>query len=382
MLKNELGKWRNSGIVDEKSAQKISDLYHLEEDKNIFGLIGYIFFGLALLVLVGANWQDIPRALRLVLLFGLTSAVHLRAIKARQNSVKLSDNLFFLGNLCFLASIALISQMYHMGKYFGDGLMLFCVGVLPLVIATKSPILTAQLMFMGAIWLFMEVNLGSHLYSYALILGLGAWISYRKSSSWLLFLSLFGLLIYAYNFLDFDKNFTAIYGYVAFLIFGISYILPSNLSHNAHTLRVWAVIFGALVGLMATSFFSGEYLKYNPTNDIVISLLSLPLMGLALLKRKFIYALFLGLFCVLNFVLLSNLIIKILASFVVLACGIWLIKLGEKNKGIAVLFLLALVRYMDLVGDYLGASALFLIFGLIFIYLNKAKKSAQTREQK
>ena len=70
-LKTELPKWRDSGIITDETAQKIASMYDLD-DKSAISFVGYLFFGLSLLILVGANWQEIPRFGRFIIVLFLT----------------------------------------------------------------------------------------------------------------------------------------------------------------------------------------------------------------------------------------------------------------------------------------------------------------------
>ena len=63
-----------------------------------------------------------------------------------------------------------------------------------------------------------------------------------------------------------------------------------------------------------------------------------------------------------------------LANIIVAAV---LIKNGELTLGLCMIFLVAVVRYFELIGDYLGATALFIVFA--FVVLAVAAKKGRTK---
>ena len=47
--------------------------------------------------------------------------------------------------------------------------------------------------------------------------------------------------------------------------------------------------------------------------------------------------------------------------------------------GVALIFWVAFVRYVDLVGDYVSASALFLVFALVVLGVSRISKKRSAR---
>lgn len=64
-----------------------------------------------------------------------------------------------------------------------------------------------------------------------------------------------------------------------------------------------------------------------------------------------------------------KIIIQIYYSFLSLILSVYLIKNNEKILGILTLFVLVIIRYINLLGDYIGASILFALFGLILLFV-------------
>ena len=72
---------------------------------------------------------------------------------------------------------------------------------------------------------------------------------------------------------------------------------------------------------------------------------------------------------------LDTTILAGLYSFLTLLLGVHLIKNSHTISGLCVLCLLALVRYLDLLGDYIGASLIFLCFGLGLLLFARRKNA-------
>ena len=67
-LADELAKWREEGLVSDEAARKIAARYDIdlsganERRSFILKLVAYLFLALSLFTLVGANWEELPRA--------------------------------------------------------------------------------------------------------------------------------------------------------------------------------------------------------------------------------------------------------------------------------------------------------------------------------
>ena len=84
---------------------------------QVLTALGFLFIGLALITLISANWQEIPRGLRMAGVVAITLSVNLYALYRYQSgALTAAGNWLFLGGLCYGASIMLISQIYHIGR--------------------------------------------------------------------------------------------------------------------------------------------------------------------------------------------------------------------------------------------------------------------------
>ncbi len=142
-IAREAAEWVDEELITEHQAEQICQRYGIDyqQIKNrsfaysvLVGLGGCLFIGLALITLIGGNWEDIPRAVRMggliLLTLGGTQGFALK--KRLDGHGHAATWLFFLGNLFYGASIILIAQIYHLGEHMPDGIFWWALGCLPI----------------------------------------------------------------------------------------------------------------------------------------------------------------------------------------------------------------------------------------------------------
>ena len=162
-LAGEISAWVEQKIISVQQAEAIGRLYGVEYGKKqnrayaILTVLGYLFVGLAAIVLIGHNWEDLSRELRMGGLLILTLGTQGIALKHYfSGRVGGATGLFFLGNLFYGASIILIAQIYHLGEHYPDGVFWWAVGSLPFGVLLLSPWLTLFSLLLALLWFAME----------------------------------------------------------------------------------------------------------------------------------------------------------------------------------------------------------------------------------
>ena len=154
--------------------------------------LGFLFVGLALITLIGANWDEIPRWLRMSGLIALTAITQVLAVWLWQKSMpSKAVAIFFLGNLFYGASIVLIAQVYHLGEHMPDGIFWWALGCLPLAVLTASRLLALQMLVLSMIWWWVESSLGFYPALLPVFLVATAYVLLKSEGSLLLFMGLF-----------------------------------------------------------------------------------------------------------------------------------------------------------------------------------------------
>ena len=184
LLKRELAsealRWVQKDLLSRDQAQNILKLYGTQLPEGDQSARGYhilmtlaaLFMGLAFLVLVSANWEEIPRAVRMGGLIAFTAGANIMGIRAYSQERSSAGTIWlFLGSILYGTSIMLIAQIYHLGEHFPDGIFWWILGVLPLALILKSRSLMLMAQSLALIWFATESALNFKPWSFALFTG-------------------------------------------------------------------------------------------------------------------------------------------------------------------------------------------------------------------
>jgi uncharacterized membrane protein len=418
-LCREVAGWVAEGIISTNQAESICSQYGVDYynlSRRSYGyhvLVGFgcLFIGLSLITLVGANWDEIPRAIRMSAIVALTLGVNLFGlIKFRQGQMSTAVALFFLGGLFYGASIMLIAQIYHIGEHYPDGIFWWAIGVLPVAVLLESTLIMILTVGLGFIWFFVESSMNFYPTLFPVFLVVMFWHLNRGRQSNILFLVLVaGVGIWAEYTLAWLMGDKAGFqpgaenvalGVGLFVFFhGLSRWLVERkehmLSDYGALLGLWVLRF-TIITLFIFSFkepwralIKTEWHMANLTIALSL-LLSTLALWLAYQARK-------SLFSTIAFALLFNISLlavmlvedrvygvafQIADNIVLVGVGIWLILRGIQSNishyfyaGVLAILATGLLRYIDLIGDYIGASILFAIIAAILLLTAKYWKN-------
>lgn len=126
---------------------------------SVFGWLGGGAIVLGIMLLIGANWDGIPDLVKiagfLVLLGGTHAAGFL--ITARGLPYERTAAAFhFVGGGLFLAGVGLIAQVYNLHGRPPNGVLVWLVSLVPLVILLKSSSLSLLSAFAFVLWAHLE----------------------------------------------------------------------------------------------------------------------------------------------------------------------------------------------------------------------------------
>lgn len=418
LLKNDLAMetrtWTEKGLISEDQAAAICrtygiDYFNMDQRSRgywILVILGYLFIGLALITLISANWDEIPRGVRMGGLILLTLATHLLGlVKTFQGKELPAVGFFFLGSLFYGISIMLIAQIYHIGEHFPDGILFWALGVLPLALLLRSKVLMLLAVTLGTIWFMVEAYLGYFPWLYPLFLGAMAWHLLRVGPGRLLFFMLIlltGLFlelciswgISGWDRLGFDLENLFFAGGWCLVCFGLARYLGAqdrpDFKDYATITTLWALRFFVFV-LFVLSFEDAwkELIKEPwlvPEAALAMAgILGAATLGLAWAGDRKVRSMAAPALAVLIFLgYMAGLVLTsereyaiwftITDNIILVITGVWLIVSGIRRAvshyfflGVVVVLLTGLIRYLDLVGDYIGAAAMFLGFAVILL---------------
>jgi len=173
-LRSEIAAWGREGLLRSDQAQMILARYGLagaetpgslkhQRIVQVVAVLGALLIGAGAVLVVGANWEAIPRPGRLLILMAVTAAFYATgyylAFEPRAYPA-IGRGLILTASLIWGASIFLIAQTFHAGAEGGEStaVLIWFVGVLPLAYILISPehaILSAALVM---VWFFMRIS--------------------------------------------------------------------------------------------------------------------------------------------------------------------------------------------------------------------------------
>ncbi|MBN8588818.1 MAG: DUF2157 domain-containing protein [Rhodothermia bacterium] len=148
-LAQEMKQWQSEGWFPPDLAEKIQARYQFDQlkDEGTNRLLlsvytmGALIVGMGVVTFVAANWEAIPAALKLVLLFAAMLTAHGLGFylwKISETGPRLGHALVLLGTLIFAANIGLIAQIFHIRGNWYNGFGASAVGALAAAYALRS----------------------------------------------------------------------------------------------------------------------------------------------------------------------------------------------------------------------------------------------------
>lgn len=427
LLKNDLAResveWVEEKIINESQAIKICQKYDIDYYQaqnhsfayNVLVSLAYLFFGLAVITLLGANWDDIPRAVRMGGLISITMATQGIALwKYKLGNSQAASGLFLLGNLFFGASIILIAQIYHLGEHMPDGVFWWALGCLPIAVLINSPWLTLQSLLLAMLWFWMEVKMGFYPLFFPVFILAGIWVLYRAKQSVSLLLAVmvsFGFWL-EYSLAEYWRDgrhfdFHAEHIVVSMALFIFIYVFSHwlNLKKSViakdygAVLAIWSLRFG-LICLWVLSLKSpwqeliSANWEYQTSMMVMVIILLIASLLLAYKSHKLTPVIYIipFYFSSLIALLLSDnssqaIYFQVVFNLVLIISGVWLIIRGIHSGishyfflGVASILITAFLRYIDLIGDYIGGAVLFMVFASVLLSAAKYWKNFHAKQ--
>ena len=203
MKYSDIVKLCESGLISAEQKDLIIERFHLKEEGGkllaVLSFLGAILVTAGIILLLAANWEEIPRSVKiaggLLLMLGAHGGgYYLREVHGKYR--KTGEALHLMGAGLFLANIALIGQIYHLSSRPPNALLLWWAGIAPLPWLLRAKSLHVLTLLGIGIWFGMELveptswiyfGGGAHqILLYALLglcyLGLGYCL--RRTSSW------------------------------------------------------------------------------------------------------------------------------------------------------------------------------------------------------
>ncbi|MDC0358425.1 DUF2157 domain-containing protein [Oligoflexia bacterium] len=390
----------------------------------MFLALSALLVGLGVIVLISHNWEEIPRVVRLIGLIGSTLGCNaLGVIYFNKNREHLGRAWFILGSLMYGASIFLIAQIYHLQADYTDGILLWSIGLLPIAFLSKSISIALLTAVLSGLWMGSEYTANGIPWLYPLFpTALLYFVCKLRRSIPLFILNIVGIVTFLELLLAYKEGIAyAHFGFpqlefgpehvffsvaVNLFLFSLGHWLESRrfsetITDYGMVLRLWAMRFGVFILFVFSFEWSWEELikASNSVHDFMLVLLVIFMIfqGMlihALSKVKEVNKLWVpiqigkvpavDLLSSLVFIAVTTSIFfadsqwslsyQLLSNLLIVITGMWFICSGIKSyqqkavlAGMAMILILAFIRYVDLIGSYVGTSVLFLGEGLAML---------------
>ncbi len=421
-LAREVSSWVDRDLISAEQARSICRLYDVDYDSigshstgyRLLVSLGYLFIGLAVITLLGANWDQIPRGLRMGGLLAVTLGTHglaLRSYLAGKESG--ATGLFMLGNLFYGASIILIAQIYHLGEHMPDGVLWWALGSLPFGVLLRNCWLTLFSCLLALLWFFLEYSMGFFPMLFPLFIAAGLYVLIQARPSTLLFLTVVasvGLWIEAalaaawagegHRFELYPEHLLVS---AAMFIFAYAFSQWLHARENGKAkdygvlLSLWTLRFGLIVMFVLSyeepwrELIGSDWNHQTSMWQVVVVLLGGSLwLGWKAEKLKTLIPI--TTFSTLSMiaVVLFNdpadaIYFQVIYNIALVGTGIWLIVRGIQSGishyfflGIATILLTAFMRYVDLIGEYVGGAILFIVLAVLLLGAARYWKAQST----
>jgi len=185
-LERDLTRWQKSGFIDADAADAIrADVAKRTRQfalAPILAILGAILLCFAAMTFVAANWQYMPKLLRLAILFLAMWAAYGAALELnRRRLAFFSEAAILLAIGLFGANIMFIAQMYHLSGNPPDAVLLWAGGALLAGIALRSRPALGLTVMLFALWSWWQVTETGEVHLPFLI----AWLVTAAAISWL-----------------------------------------------------------------------------------------------------------------------------------------------------------------------------------------------------
>ena len=286
----DIERWVAGGLIDRATGDKLTA--ELANRPGRFGLgavlgaLGAVLLGAAMLSLVAANWEAIPRLFRVALIGTTILGGYLGgAWRAGKGDNVFSGALYLLAAIAFGGGIALVGQMYHLSGDTASAALVWCLATLLASFLLLSGNLAAMAGLIGLFYLLVCITEPSwhsaHYYwvvpPLAAAIAASARLSQTRlglhSAAWL-FLGMFAFIRVDRDFQEMDIIF-ALLGSALFVIFAYFDDAAERVTQFAHPLQFYALA-SAFTGFAAWQFEQAD----NGVTVVVI--LGLAVLGLAI----------------------------------------------------------------------------------------------------
>jgi len=210
-LEDEAAAWKKDGIIDESQAGAILARYEEmrateEADRGsklvtVLAVLGSLLVGIGVITFFAANWQVMPKWLKVALVFGGIIAAYGAGYYLafeKQNYPRVGRAVIFLGSILYGAGIWLIAQIFHISAHYPNGVLFWAVGIIPVALACGSLSILIESSLLLTFWTVLEqTGFARTNYFYLPLIAVILVLAYRMKSRLAVGLTLPGIAVWA-----------------------------------------------------------------------------------------------------------------------------------------------------------------------------------------
>jgi uncharacterized membrane protein len=162
-IAQDIARWEAKGLVSATLARTLREDVAANHRRGVgFGqvlaVMAALLMSAAILILIAANWEAIPRLGRVGAIFAVIAGGYLGGafLKVRDHGA-LAEALWLVAAAAFGGGIALIGQMYHLTGDETQAILVWCIGTATAAALLRSPVLAAASVCLSAAWVAWPV---------------------------------------------------------------------------------------------------------------------------------------------------------------------------------------------------------------------------------
>jgi uncharacterized membrane protein len=359
-VRSDIARWLEAGLIDGPTADALRRDVEANERRSlsfgsILAMMAALLFGAAILIFVAANWEAIPRLVRVASLFAVILAGYVGgAVLKTRDHAAIGEALWIVAAAAFGGSIALIGQMYYLSGDEASALLTWGAGTALAAVALRSNPLTVASVGIADAWLFLK------------------WGGYFRHTEFPHLFAVMAVVLFAISF--WTRSQAARHLIILSIL---SYLVLFAMDHNTLQVAVPLVVVSALL-------FAAAILAADPVDKIVQLGGRLPLhaligflCGLAMIQFELAdEASFNSGFAIASAVALAGIVAAIMLG-------------GRESRGLrwvayagfafelAIIYVVMLQSMLDTAGFFLAAAVLLGILALVIIRIEKRMKAPE-----
>lgn len=162
-VRQDIARWVEKGLIDAQTGEKLSREVEANVRRSfsfgtILAMLAAILLGAAILIFIAANWEAIPRIMRVLAVFAVIAAGYVGGawLKLRDHPA-FAEAAWVVAASAFGGAIALIGQMYHFSGDESGAILAWCAGTALAAVALRSNPLTVMAVAIADGWLVMKL---------------------------------------------------------------------------------------------------------------------------------------------------------------------------------------------------------------------------------